>query len=161
MFVTNLLVWSSEVDEHFPDEDTPALLLMAVFHLDQPALHGGLLVLLAQQELQCVPLDDVLEDPHPLLHDGLGVGREVVGLPSARGDLEGVAAVRSGDSTRLVKDDDALRLPVEVMLVTSNRNKSPSRVTSDVGYLRLPVGNNAGLENEISLVPRLDFSSKL
>ena len=125
MFVTNLLVWSSEVDEHFADEDTPALLLMAVLHLDQPALHGGLLVLLAQQELQCVPLDNVLEDPHPLLHNGLGVGRKVIGLPPARGDLEGVAAVRSGDSARLVKDDDALRLPMEVMLVTIGINSCP------------------------------------
>ena len=116
MFVTNLLVWSSEVDEHFPDEDAPTLLLVSVLHLDQPALHGGLLVLLAQQELQSVPLDDVLEDPDPLLHDGLGVRREVVSLPPAGGDLEGVAAVSSGDATRLVEDDDALRLTVEIML---------------------------------------------
>ena len=129
MFVTNLLVWSSEVDEHFPDENTPALLLVSVLHLDQPALDGGLLVLLAEQELQGVPLDDVLEDPDPLLHDGLGVGREVVGLPSAGGDLESVAAVGSGDSARLVKDDDALGLAVEVVLVTINRNKFPSRVS--------------------------------
>ena len=128
MFVTNLLVWSSEVDEHFPDENTPTLLLVSVLHLDQPALHGGLLVLLAQQELQCVPLDDVLEDPDPLLHDGLGVSSEVVGLPSARGDLESVAAVRPGDSARLVQDDDALRLPVEVVLITINRNKFLSGV---------------------------------
>ena len=128
MFVTNLLVWSSEVDEHFADEDTPALLLMAVLHLDQPSLGGRLLVLLAQQELQGVPLDDVLEDPDPLLHDGLGVGSEVVGLPAASGDLEGVAAVRPGDSAGLVKDDDALRLAVEVVLATINRNKFPSRV---------------------------------
>ena len=122
MFVTNLLVWSSEVDEHFPDEDTPALLLMAVLHLDQPPLHGRLLVLLAQQQLQGVPLDDVLQDPDPVLHDGLRVGGEVVGLPAPSGDLESVAAVRSGDSAGLVKDDDALRLPVEVMLATINRN---------------------------------------
>ena len=122
MFVTNLLVWSSEVDEHFPDEDTPALLLMAVLHLDQPPLHGRLLVLLAQQQLQGVPLDDVLQDPDPVLHDGLRVGGEVVRLPAPSGDLESVAAVRSGDSAGLVKDDDALRLPVEVMLATINRN---------------------------------------
>ena len=128
MFVTNLLVWSSEVDEHFADEDTPALLLMAVLHLDQPSLGGRLLVLLAQQELQGVPLDDVLQDPDPVLHDGLGVGSEVVGLPAASGDLEGVAAVRPGDSAGLVKDDDALRLAVEVVLATINRNKFPSRV---------------------------------
>ena len=127
--MTNLLVWSSEVDEHFPDENTPAFLLVSVLHLDQPALDGGLLVLLAEQELQGVPLDDVLEDPDPLLHDGLGVGREVVGLPSAGGDLESVAAVGSGDSARLVKDDDALGLAVEVVLVTINRNKFPSRVS--------------------------------
>ena len=101
---------------------------MAVLHLDQPPLGGRLLVLLAQQELQGVPLDDVLEDPDPLLHDGLGVSSEVVGLPAARGDLESVAAVRSGDSARLVKDDDALRLAVEVVLITINRNKFPSRV---------------------------------
>ena len=128
MFVTNLLVWSSEVDEHFPDEDTPAFLLVSVLHLDQPALHRRLLVLLAEEELQSVPLDDVLEDPDPLLHDGLGVSSEVVGLPAACGDLESVAAVRPGDSARLVKDDDALRLPMEVMLRTINRNKFPSRV---------------------------------
>ena len=128
MFVTNLLVWSSKVDEHFPDEDTPALLLVPVLHLHQPTLHGRLLVLLAEEELQCVPLDDVLQDPDPVLHDGLGVGSEVVGLPAASGDLEGVAAVRPGDSAGLVKDDDALRLAVEVVLATINRNKFPSRV---------------------------------
>ena len=128
MFVTNLLVWSSKVDEHFPDEDTPALLLVSVLHLHQPTLHGRLLVLLAEEELQCVPLDDVLQDPDPVLHDRLGVCGEVVGLPAARGNLESVAAVRSGNSARLVKDDDALRLPVEVMLPTINRNKFPSRV---------------------------------
>ena len=100
--MTDLLVRSSEVDEHFPDEDTPTFLLVAVLHLDQPPLDRRLLVLLAQQELQSVPLDDVLEDPHPLLHDRLGVRREIVGLAPARGDLEGVAAVRSGDATRLV-----------------------------------------------------------
>ena len=128
MFVTNLLVWSSKVDEHFPDEDTPALLLVSVLHLHQPTLNGRLLVLLAEEELQCVPLDDVLQDPDPVLHDGLGVGSEVVGLPAASGDLEGVAAVRPGDSAGLVKDDDALRLAVEVVLATINRNKFPSRV---------------------------------
>ena len=128
MFVTNLLVWSSKVDEHFPDEDTPALLLVPVLHLHQPTLHGRLLVLLAEEELQCVPLDDVLQDPDPVLHDGLGVCGEVVGLPAARGNLESVAAVRSGNSARLVKDDDALRLAMEVMLRTINRNKFPSRV---------------------------------
>ena len=122
MYVTNLLVWSSKVDEHFPDEDTPALLLVSVLHLHQPTLHGRLLVLLAEEELQCVPLDDVLQDPDPVLHDWLGVCGEVVGLPAARGNLESVAAVRPGDSAGLVKDDDALRLPVEVMLATINRN---------------------------------------
>ena len=89
---------------------------MSVLHLHQPALHCRLLVLLAEEELQSVPLDDVLEDPDPLLHDGLGVGREVVGLPSTRGDLEGVAAVSPGDSAGLVEDDDSLRFSVEIML---------------------------------------------
>ena len=89
---------------------------MSVLHLHQPALHCRILVLLAEEELQSVPLDDVLEDPHPLLHDRLGVRREIVGLAPARGDLEGVAAVSSGDATRLVEDDDALRLTVEIML---------------------------------------------
>ena len=101
---------------------------MSVLHLHQPALHCRLLILLAEEELQSVPLDDVLEDPDPLLHDGLGVGREVVGLPSAGGDLESVAAVRPGDSARLVQDDDALRLPVEVVLITIKRNKFLSGV---------------------------------
>ena len=89
---------------------------MAVLHLDQPALDGRLLVLLAQQQLQGVPLDHVLEDPHPLLHDRLGVGREVVRLATARGDLEGVAAVSPGDSAGLVEEDDSLRFSVEIML---------------------------------------------
>ena len=89
---------------------------MAVLHLDQPALDGRLLVLLAQQQLQGVPLDHVLEDPHPLLHDRLGVGREVVRLAPARGDLEGVAAVSPGDSAGLVENDDSLRFSVEIML---------------------------------------------
>ena len=49
-------------------------------HLHEPSLQGGLLILTAEQQLESVPLHNVLQHPHPVLHQRLGVGRQVVVL---------------------------------------------------------------------------------
>ena len=142
----NLLIRSSKIDEHFPDQNAPTFLLMSMLHLDQPTLQingnfsitskyncqgnhknnrhsshlgRGLLILLTQKKFQGIPLDHVLQHPDPLLHDGLGVRRQVVGLgarPIAGGNLECVAAVGARYPTTLIEDDHTLWLAMQIML---------------------------------------------
>ena len=69
----------------------------------------------AEQKLQRVPLNDVLKDSNPFLHQGLRVGHQVVRLIGRR-DLERVGPVRPAHPAAVLQDDQALRLPVCVML---------------------------------------------
>ena len=69
----------------------------------------------AEQKLESIPLDNILQNSDPVLHQRLRISCQIVGF-TLSGNFKSISAICPGNSALFIQNDQSLGFPMDVML---------------------------------------------